>query len=387
MVENPSDGADRDAPTSEWSVDVAEAASEDGSELEVSDGPLLDQYRQRYRKKFGVVVAIAVLLVIFWAYAVVTGPIPVTLSEIVSILARRDTGTGYQVIWNIRLPRIVAAVGAGAGLAVAGAVLQSVLKNPLASPYTLGISQGAAFGAAFSIVVLGTGTTSGGGPILSVVDPYLTSVSAFVGALTSTTAIYLVAKYRHATPETLILTGIALAALYTAGTTSLEYFATNTELAALVYWKFGDVSGTTWRFNALLWVVVAVVTVYFTRRAWAYTVLNAGDETARSLGVPVERTRLFGMLFASFVTAVVVALFGIIGFVGLVVPHIIRRLIGGEERILIPASTVAGSALLLSADTVARTVISPVVLPVGIVTSFVGVPLFLYLILRGREYW
>ncbi|WP_144904985.1 FecCD family ABC transporter permease [Halobellus captivus] len=388
MPESSSGNADRDPSATDWSVDVPEATSSDGgSDLRASNVRLLHQYHRRYRKKFGVIVAIAALLVAVWGYSVATGPIDVPVSEIVSVLGGTDTGTGYQVVWNIRLPRIVAAVGAGAGLAVAGAVLQSVLRNPLASPYTLGISQGAAFGAAFSIVVLGTGTTSGSGPILSVIDPYLTSVSAFTGALTSTTAIYLVAKYKRATPETLILTGIALAALYTAGTTSLEYFATNTELAALVYWKFGDVSGTTWRFNALLWLVVAVVTVYFTRRAWAYTVLNAGDETARSLGVPVERTRLFGMVFASFVTAVVVALFGIIGFVGLVVPHIVRRLIGGEERILIPASTVAGGTLLLSADTVARTVISPIVLPVGIVTSFVGVPLFLYLILRGREYW
>ena len=385
MEDQPRTPDERTPAVDGWHVDVESADS--GPESAATTNGLLAEYRRRYRRKLAVIAAVLALLVAVWGYSVVTGPIDVPLSELLAIALGRDTGTGYQVVWNIRLPRIVAAIGAGAGLAVAGTVLQSVLRNPLASPYTLGISQGAAFGAAFSIVVLGTGTTSGGGPILSVVDPYLTSVSAFVGALSSTAAIFLVAKYKRASPETLILTGIALASLFTAGTTSLEYFATNTELAALVYWKFGDVGGATWEFNGLLWLGVVLVTAYFVRRAWAYTVLNAGDETARSLGVSVERTRLSGMVFASFLTALVVAMFGIIGFVGLVVPHITRRLLGGEERILIPASTVAGGALLLSADTVARTIISPVVLPVGIVTSFVGVPLFLYLILRGREYW
>ena len=388
MQENPPTEVDEDTSTDGWSVDIAAGSAEaESADDLIPNRELLDQHRKRLRRKLTIIVAILAILVAVWWYSVATGPIDIGLSEVLTILFGQDTGVGYQVVWYIRLPRIVAAVGAGAGLAVAGVVLQSVLRNPLASPYTLGISQGAAFGAAVAIVLLGTGTTSGSGPILSVIDPYLTSVSAFTGALISTGAIYLVARYKSASPETLILTGIALASLFTAGTTSLEYFATNTELAALVYWKFGDVSGASWRFNGLLWIVVIVVTLYFIQRAWAYTVLNAGDETARSLGVPVQRTRLLGMVFASFLTAVIVAMFGIIGFVGLVVPHITRRLIGGEERLLIPASTVAGGALLLTADTVARTVISPIVLPVGIVTSFVGVPLFLYLILQGREHW
>ena len=364
-----------------WTVDTSTSPGETDRER------LLGQYRERLRRKWLFVVGVLAILVAVGSYSVATGPISIPLVDVFGIIASPGEGTASRVVWNIRLPRIVAAIGAGAGLSVAGAVLQSVLRNPLASPYTLGISQGAAFGAAFAIVILQTGTTSDGGSILSVVDPYMTAVSAFCGAMLSTGAIYAIAKYRGASPETLILAGIALAALYTAGTTTLEYFATNTELATLVFWKFGDVSDATWEFNGILWVVALLAALYFTRRAWTYTVLSAGDETARSLGVKVERVRLTGMILASFVTAVVVAMFGIIGFVGLVVPHIVRRAIGGDERILIPASTVTGGALLLSADTVARTALSPIVLPVGIVTSFLGVPLFLYLILRGREYW
>jgi len=351
----------------------------------MSNTTVLDDYRTHLERRRWFVVGSLLALVAVAAVALATGPIAVPVADLPAILLGRADGLHARVVWEIRLPRIVAAIGAGLGLAVAGVVLQSVLRNPLASPYTLGISQAAAFGAAFAIVVLGAGTAANSGISLS--NPYLTSVAAFLGSLASTGVIFGVAKLRRATPETLILTGVALAAFFTAGTTTLEYFATNVELATLVFWKFGDVSQTTWRFDALLWTVVALATLYFTRRAWDYNVLDAGDETARSLGVAVERTRLAGMLVASLVTAVVVALFGIIGFVGLVVPHIVRRLIGGAERFLVPASAVAGGVLLLAADTAARTLLSPIVLPVGVVTSFVGVPLFVYLILRGRSYW
>jgi iron complex transport system permease protein len=348
---------------------------------------VLQAYRERGRRKVAFLVATVAIVLVVGSYALVTGPIAVAVTDLPAIILGQQDGVGSVVIWNLRLPRIVAALGAGAGLAVAGATLQSVLRNPLASPYTLGISQAAAFGAAFSIVFLGAGTTKDEGTIVQLANPYLTSTSAFVMALTATGAIYAIAKYKRASPETLILAGIALSSLATAGTTVLEYFATNVQLAALIFWKFGDVGGATWGFNAILWVVVILSTAYFTWNAWAYTVLNAGDETAESLGVNVERVRLAGMVVASFVTATVVGMFGVIGFVGLVVPHIVRRSIGGDERFLIPASTLAGAALLLASDTVARTIISPIVFPVGIVTSFVGVPLFLYLILRGREYW
>ena len=342
-------------------------------------------YEQRVRQKVLVILSVTTLLVVLAVYAVLSGPIELSLSTVASVLAGAQSGTPGRVVWNIRLPRIVAAIGGGMGLAVAGAVLQSLLRNPLASPYTLGISQAAAFGAAVAIVVLGAGSSTTD----SVADwiPYLTAVSAFSAALLSTGAILVVARLRRATPETLVLTGIALGAFFTAGTSALEYFATNVQLAALVAWKFGTVSNTTWDENLLLWGVSLLAAAYFVRRAWAYEVLDAGDDTARSLGVEVTRLRVSGMIAASLLTAVIVSLFGVIGFVGLVVPHIVRRLIGGDERFLIVASSVAGGTLLLASDIVARAVLAPVVLPVGIVTAFVGVPLFMYLIVNGREYW
>lgn len=345
------------------------------------------QYDAHVRSRLLFVVGVSIAIALAALYALVSGPIAIPLTRLPAVALGQTEGTAARVIWNIRLPRIVAAVGAGATLAVAGTVLQSVLRNPLASPYTLGISQGAAFGAAVAIVLLDDTAASNDSFRVLLDNLYLTSASAFAFAMVSSFLILVVARYRRASPETLVLTGIALASLFTAGTTVLEYVATNVELATLVYWKFGDVGSSTWGGNAFLLAVLAVVGVYFTWKAWDYNLLDAGDETAQSLGVDVERTRLLGTVVAAFATAVTVSLFGIIGFVGLVVPHIVRRIIGGDEQFLVPASCLGGALLLLVADTLARTLFVPLVFPVGILTSFVGAPLFIYLILEGRSYW
>jgi iron complex transport system permease protein len=345
------------------------------------------EYDAHVRGQLLFVGATAIAILLAAVYALVSGPISIPVARLGTILTGQADGTNARVVWHIRLPRIVAAIGAGAALAVAGTVLQSVLRNPLASPYTLGISQGAAFGAAVAIVLLDDNAAANDGFRVLLNNLYLTSASAFVFAMMSAFVILVVARYRRASPETLVLTGIALASLFTAGTTVLEYVATNVELATLVYWKFGDVGGSTWRANVFLVGVLLAVMAYFTWKAWDYNLLDAGDETAKSLGVDVERTRLLGTVVAAFATAVTVSLFGIIGFVGLVVPHIVRRVIGGDEQFLIPASCLAGALLLLVADTLARTLFVPLVFPVGILTSFIGAPLFIYLILEGRSYW
>ena len=342
-------------------------------------------YERSVRRKFALVGGLLVLLLALAIVALATGPVSVGLLGLPGVLFGQVGGVAAHVVWYIRLPRVVAAVGAGLALALAGTVLQSLLRNPLASPYTLGISQAAAFGAAVAIVLLHAGTASQAVALSWV--PYLSATSAFAAALLSTFGVLAVARLRRATPETLVLTGIALGAFFTAGTSALEYFATNVQLATLIAWKFGTVGGSTWAQNAALWAVDAAAAVYFLRHAWAYEVMDTGDDTARSLGVSVTRVRVVGMVVASLLTAVVVSLFGVIGFVGLVVPHIVRRVVGGNERVLVVAAGIGGGVLLLASDLVARVVLAPVVLPVGIVTAFVGVPLFVYLIVNGREYW
>lgn len=182
----------------------------------------------------------------------------------------------------------------------------------------------------------------------------------------------------------MVLTGVALGALFTAGTMFLQYFADDVQLAAMVFWTFGDTARANWNHLGLIFGVTLAAGLYFAANAWNYNAVDAGDEAAKGLGVRVERVRLLGMLAATLVTAVTIAFLGVIGFVGLVTPHMLRRIIGSDHRYLLPATALAGAVLLLAADTAARLILAPHVLPVSVLTSFLGAPVFLSLILRRR---
>ncbi len=348
------------------------------------------QYSRHIGRKHTLIAILLILLVISAIAGMVLGSAEVGWKAMVETLGSQASAIEQQIIVNIRLPRILSAIITGAALAVSGAAMQSILKNPLGSPFTLGISNAAAFGAAFAVIILGAGTTQSGSanPVI-LNNPYAVTASAFLWSLVSTGIIFLLARYKGATPEVMILTGIILGSLFSAGMTALQYFGDDIEISTVVFWTFGDIGRASWRdFNILLLVVIAAM-VIFIRNRWNYNALDAGDEVAKSLGVNVERTRLVGMVTASLATAIAVSFFGIIAFVGLVVPHIVRRLIGGDERYLIPASAIFGGVFLLVSDIVARTIVAPVVLPVGILTSFLGAPLFLYLLIKGigKGYW
>lgn len=351
---------------------------------------ILEQYKKSIVFKILLGFILFALLGIAALYALAVGSYNLPVGEVARILLLGDAdATAFNVIWNIRIPRILTAITAGAGLSVAGAAMQSILRNPLGSPFTLGISSAAAFGAAVALGVLGAGemTSSAAEASIIVNNPYLVTICAFVSSLAATAVILVLARVRGAAPETMILTGVALGSLFTAGTTFIQYFSDHVRIAAIIFWTFGDVGKTGWSDLVVITAVTVPAVAYFIFNSWNYNTFKAGDETAKSLGVNVDRVRLFGMLVSSFLTAVIVSFIGIIGFVGLVIPHIIRRLAGGNEIYLIPLSAIAGGLLLLGADTVARTVIAPVVLPVGILTSFLGAPLFIYLVIKGRNYW
>ncbi|MGM0653468.1 MAG: FecCD family ABC transporter permease [Bacillota bacterium] len=351
---------------------------------------VLEQYKKNiyYKILFG--FSAAILLFGAGLYALAVGSYTLPVTEVLNILLLRELdSTAHHVIWNIRVPRILTAIIAGAGLSIAGAAMQSILRNPLGSPFTLGISSAAAFGAAVALGFLGAGTMTSSAAEASIMinNPYLVTICAFLSSLIATTVILILAQFKGATPETMILTGVALGSLFTAGTTFIQYFSDQVRIAAIVFWTFGDVGKANWNALALISAVTLFAIVYFLLNSWNYNTLKAGDETAKSLGVNVDRIRITGMLLSSFLTAVTVSFIGIIGFVGLVIPHIVRRFIGGNEIYLLPLSALTGGLLLLGADTVARTIIAPVVLPVGILTSFMGAPLFIYLVIKGRNYW
>ena len=293
---------------------------------------------------------------------------------------------GAAIIWNIRIPRILAAIVAGCCMGIEGCIMQCVLRNPLASSYTMGISQGAAFGAAFAIIILGAGTLSSMQANAVVVNnPYITVVAAFLGAIIGVFTILLIARVRSVTPEVMILAGVAMSALFSSGTMFMQYFASDTQVAATVFWTFGDVGRAVWNDVWIMLIILVLALIYFMYHAWDYNSLENGEETAKGLGVNTEKLRRRGMLVASFTSAVTVAFLGVIGFVGLIAPHIMRRIIGTDHRFLIPTSAIFGALLLLVSDTVARVILSPIVLPVGIITSFMGAPMFLYIIIKMRR--
>jgi iron complex transport system permease protein len=274
------------------------------------------------------------------------------------------------VIWNIRLPRIIASLIVGWGLSLSGLSIQSLLRNPLGSPSTLGISQGAAFGAAAAIVFLHAGMVS-------------VTLFAFMGAMGATMIILILARLKRLSPEAIILSGVALSALFGSATILIQYLASDIQLAAVVFWTFGDVARSGWREISLLTLVVGVLSVYLMIQRWDLNALDSGEEAAQGLGVHVNRLRIRGMIAAALIAALATAFHGVIAFVGLIAPHMARRLVGPDHSLLIPFSAVLGSLLLLSADTIGRTLVGSGALPVGVITSFLGAPMFLYLLVRG----
>jgi iron complex transport system permease protein len=353
--------------------------------MHFADGEIPADYLGYVRRKTFWIIGGLVLLFVLFIYSISVGAVAIPPIEVVQTLFGQNiSGKWDTIIWNIRLPQALTAIVAGMGLAVAGIAMQSILRNPLGSPYTLGISNAGAFGAAFAVIVLGTGVMqSRVADAVTINNPYVTTIMAFVFCLVATALILLIARIRGASPEVMILTGVALASLFTAGTMFLQFFANDTQLAAVVFWTFGDVGRASWPELALMAVIVAGATLFFIWNRWNYNAIDAGDETAKGLGVNVERVRLIGMVVAALVTAVIVAFLGVIGFVGLVCPHMARRIIGDDQRYLIVGSCVMGAVLLLAADTVARLIVAPYVLPVAVITAFLGAPVFIYLLLRG----
>ncbi|NJE09782.1 iron ABC transporter permease [Thermococcus sp. MAR1] len=318
-------------------------------------------------------------------YSLSHGAYFLSVREVVDALLGGGTDGARVVVWNIRMPRIVAGLLVGASLAVAGAVMQGFLRNPLATPFTMGVSHGAMFGASLAIL-LGAGYAESSGRI-SLDNPYAVVLFAFIGAISATAVILALARLKGLSPEAIILAGVAMSSLFVALTTLVQYFADELQLAAMVYWSFGDLGRATWRENAIMLVVFVPIFAYFVVKRWDLNASVMGDDVAKSVGVDVERVRLISTFLAALITAVSVAFVGVIGFVGLIAPHAIRLVAGGDYRFLIPLSALAGALLLVAADTIARLVLSPMILPVGIVTSFLGAPAFIYLLIRmeGRR--
>ncbi|MBS3734906.1 MAG: iron ABC transporter permease [Phycisphaerae bacterium] len=347
---------------------------------------LKTQYARHVRRKVLAGGGLLLLIVAASVLSLRTGAYPIRFGELAGALVGRADATTVHVLWNMRLPQVVAALLAGACLGLAGAAMQTVLRNPLASPFTLGISQGAVFGAVFAIIVLGVGTTAVTDTDRGVAaSPRIIVLCAFAGSLMTVAALVVLSSLRDLSPAALILAGVALSAFFGSATMLLQYFATDIQVASAVFWTFGDLSKARWPELGVIALAMLPAAGYFLCKGWQFNAMVWGDDTARSLGVGVYALRLVSLVLAALAASVITAFVGIIGFVGLIAPHIVRMVIGQDHRFLFPYAALAGGLLLLVSDVLARTVMAPIVLPVGILTSFAGAPLFLYLLMKHRD--
>lgn len=345
-----------------------------------------EQYKKFVGRKILFISGCLFLIFLISGISLSLGSAHVTIFEVYSTIFHRFLPDYFHttdffdvVVWNLRLPRIVIGILAGFGLAVAGAAMQGILKNPLASPYTLGIAHGAGFGATLAIVY-GVGFYG--------IGRYLLIGNAFIFAMIPAFFILGLARYKRATSETMILAGIAMGFLFSAATSLMYYFAEPEALKMAALWMIGSLGRGSWSNNVSLAIMFVCYFPLILMKAWDLNVIGAGDEAAKSLGVNVERTRIVIMMVASFAAAGIVCFTGTIGFVGLVAPHITRMIIGGDNRFVIPAAGLFGAVFMISMDLIARTIIAPVIIPVGIMTAFVGGPVFLYFIIRKKkEFW
>ncbi|ASJ02043.1 iron ABC transporter permease [Thermococcus profundus] len=342
-------------------------------------------YEGYVARKLSIGLLLLLLTLLVSLYSLSHGSYYLSIREVLGALVGRGSESASLIVWKVRLPRIVAGLLVGAALAVAGAVMQGFLRNPLATPFTMGVSHGAMFGASFAII-LGAGYAESTGRI-SLGNPYAVVLFAFIGSMVAVGVILLLARLKGLSPEAIILAGVAMSSFFVALTTLVQYFADELQLAAMVYWSFGDLGRATWRENAIMFIVFTPVFVYFVVKRWDLNASAVGEEVAKSVGVDVERVRLISTFLAALITAVSVAFVGVIGFIGLIAPHAIRLVAGGDYRFLIPLSALAGALLLVTADAVARLIMAPMMLPVGVVTSFLGAPTFIYLLIRmeGRR--
>jgi iron complex transport system permease protein len=285
------------------------------------------------------------------------------------------------IVVGFRLPRIMLAVLAGISLAVAGTVMQGLLRNPLVSPFTLGLSSAASFGAAIAIVI---GPAILGTLALGMTDDAFIVLMAFITGWLSMLLVYSIARSRGTSQSMLILAGVVIGYIFQAGVLAMKYVSTNDRLRDLVVWLMGGMWGASWDAVLILLPLCIICFIVLELMAWDLNTLSSGDDIAKSLGINVEQLRLKGLLVATFAASCCLAFTGIIGFIGLMAPHICRIVIGNDHRYLIPCSALLGASILLISDTVARTIISPVEIPVGIIMYLIGGFFFLFLILRGR---
>lgn len=343
----------------------------------------------RSRKSTGLLVGLGIILPLTMIFSVGTGPVTIPSLDIVSLLLERlglmtsDVSEQTRlIIESIRLPRTLLGVLVGGSLAIGGAAMQGLFRNPLADPSIIGVASGAALGAAIAIVL--------GGVLLSdfpvLIQNYSVSLLAFIGSCLTTLIVYKMGTTSNGTSvATMLLAGVAITALAGAGLGVLTYISDDTTLRNLTFWQMGSIAGATWNSVLICLSLLAPVILLLCRYGSVLNAMLLGESEARHLGINVQSAKFTLILLTALVVGVSVSVAGVIGFVGLVVPHLIRLLVGPDHKVLLPASVMLGSILLLMADMVARIIVSPAELPIGIVTALMGAPFFISLLWQQRK--
>ena len=345
-----------------------------------------EQYNVAKAKKIAIILMLLALVFLFFVVSVFVGSGTLSFKEVFLAIFNKGSETARLIVRRIRFPRVIAALVAGGGLAVSGLVMQTVLKNPLASPTTLGVSNAAVFGANFAIIVVGAGAFhSTHGSWLSISNPYLVSTFSFLSAIIAAGSILLLARLKNLNASAIVLAGVAVSAIFQAGTTLIQYFASDTQVASAVYWTFGDLGRASYKTDLIMFIVVAVSTLFFFLKRWDFSAMSGGLAYAKTLGVNTRFMTIMSLLLASLITSVTVSFLGIIGFVGLTAPQFMKRIVGDDYRFLLPSSFLAGALLLLISDILGRLPIFGTSVPVGVVTSLIGGPVFLAILLRRKK--
>ena len=361
---------------------MSEAEASAQSSAGTGRGEGRDRYRALVLRRRLIILALGILLVFSLCVDLALGPARYSLGQVIQALISPDS-VSLQVrvvLWEIRMPIALMAVVVGAALSVAGAQMQTILNNPLASPFTLGISAAASFGAALSLAF--------GLVLIPTAIEYVVPLNAFVMAMGAALLIHVLSMKRGVTVETIVLLGIALVFAFNALLSLVQYLATAQALAAVVFWTMGSLTKATWPKLAVATAVLLLALPLVARHAWALTALRLGDDKAASFGIKVSRLRLETLLVVSLLAAVPVSFVGTIGFIGLVGPHIARMLIGEDQRFFLPASALCGALLLSASSVLSKTLVAGTIFPIGVVTSLVGIPFFVYLIFTStRRAW
>lgn len=345
-----------------------------------------EQYNVAKAKKIAIILILLALVFLFFVVSVFVGSGTLSFKEVFLAIFNKGSETARLIVRRIRFPRVIAALIAGGGLAVSGLVMQTVLKNPLASPTTLGVSNAAVFGANFAIIVVGAGAFhSTHGSWLSISNPYLVSTFSFLSAIIAAGSILLLARLKNLNASAIVLAGVAVSAIFQAGTTLIQYFASDTQVASAVYWTFGDLGRASYKTDLIMFIVVSVSTLFFFLKRWDFSAMSGGIAYAKTLGVNTRFMTIMSLLLASLITSVTVSFLGIIGFVGLTAPQFMKRVVGDDYRYLLPSSFLAGALLLLISDILGRLPIFGTSVPVGVVTSLIGGPVFLAILLRRKK--